>query len=101
MLSTDGFLAGLHGEPFRIAVDQVDGWEASLFVAIIEQEIATADYQRRDHELAIALGPGEVLTADSITAWLVAATNEPLRIVRAAEVVAAEAITHGFSNNDV
>jgi hypothetical protein len=100
MTTIDADLLKLHGRAFQLAVERPDGWEASLFTEILEQEIFASDYLRRDHELEIAIGSGAIVTDTTAKDWIVAATLEPQRLVSAAEAVA-RAASQAFPNEDL
>jgi hypothetical protein len=85
-------LKGISGPLFRIIIEKPPVWEHRLFIAALEEQIATSADQKRDWTFGIAHGPSTRITPRLFPGWLKRKLNEAARICENANRVINKAL---------
>jgi hypothetical protein len=94
-------LAELSGKALRFALERSAGWPGKVLAALIDDELRIASDLRRDHALGLAIGVGEKIAEDRMSAWLEEQTSHVTRVIAALEVVVNRLLNNAFDSNDV
>lgn len=92
---------GLTGEAFRIAAEKQSGWAIRLVSHLVQQEIRASVDLRLDYHNGIAVGIGERVREEEVSAWIVAYTQQAERLVQALMTLMSRILNDAIEKQDV
>jgi len=101
LFAKGNILNDLSGKPLKIAIEQVDGWQGSLFGQAIIDEIHSRRELKRAFEAGISLGPGENVEASDYKEWMQLRLAEVLRLFSAINRTVDKSLNDAFDTDDI
>jgi hypothetical protein len=87
-------LQKLSGESLKIALEKPDHWEYKLIAQRLNEEINNVYELRQTHELGLALGTGESVSAFEFKDWNSRCVSELTNLVKALEILINQTLKH-------